>query len=244
MEANALVYGGIAGGATLVGILSVLWQHELALRYSRYINSFAAGTLLTLALAHLIPEATELTSRSLLAVLASFLAFYLLEAAVVFHSGSEIHFDQGCAREAHNKGPVIFSGLFLHSLVDGFVIAVGFAVSFELGLLAAGAVILHELPEGITSFALLLSRMTRKTALILSVTVALATPIGAALAMGPLQGLSESWLGVLLAVAAGSFLYLAAADLIPETHEGNVLHNVGAVLLGAILVYLAAILLE
>ncbi len=244
MALNALLYGGVAGAATLAGILVVRWQQDLAIRYSHYVNSFAAGALLTIALAHLIPESVELASNALLVVLVSFIAFYLLESAIVFHSGSAIHFYERCPRETHNKGPVIFSGLFLHSLIDGFVIAVGFEVSLELGLFAAAGVILHELPEGVTSFTLMLRSMTGKTALFLSVAVALATPAGAAIALGPLGGLSESGLGVMMAVAGGSFLYVAASDLIPETHESKVLQNAVFLLAGAGLLYLLTILLD
>jgi ZIP family zinc transporter/zinc and cadmium transporter len=234
---NALLYSGIAGAATLAGISVVRWKQDMAVRYSHYVNSFAAGSLITIALAHLIPESVELTSNALLVVLATFIAFYLLEAAVVFHSGSAIHFYEGCPRKTHNKGPVIFSGLFLHSLIDGFIITVGFAVSLELGLFAAAGVILHELPEGVTSFALMMRSMSRRVALFLSVAVALATPVGAAIALGPLSGLSESGLGVMMAVAGGSFLYVAASDLIPETHERDVLQNVVFLLAGAGLLY-------
>ncbi|MFC1957931.1 ZIP family metal transporter, partial [Chloroflexota bacterium] len=156
---------------------------------------------------------------------------------VVFHSGSAIHFSEGCPIETHNKGPIIFSGLFLHSLIDGFIIAVGFEVSLELGLFAATGVILHELPEGITSFTLIMRSMRKRTALILSVAVALATPVGAAIALGPLSGMSESALGAMMAVAGGSFLYIAASDLIPETHEKNVLQNVISLLTGVGLLY-------
>jgi zinc and cadmium transporter len=180
----------------------------------------------------------DLASNDLLVVLASFIAFYLLEAALVFHSGSAIHFAEECHVKSHSKGPVIFSGLFLHSLIDGFIIAVGFEVSLELGLLAATGVILHELPEGITTFALLMRSMQGRTALLLSLAVALATPIGAAIALGPLSGLSESALGIMMAVAGGSFLYVAASDLIPETHERNVLQNVVFFLAGAGFLYL------
>ncbi len=242
MALNALLYGGIAGTATLSGILLVIWKRDFAIRYSHYVNSFAAGALLSIALASLIPESLELSENSLLVVLVTFITFYLLEAAVVFHSGSAIHFTEGCSVETHNKGPVIFSGLFLHSLVDGFVIAVGFEVSFELGLFAATGVILHELPEGITSFALLLRSMSGRKALFLSVAVALATPVGAAIALGPLSGLSGSALGIMMAVAGGSFLYVAASDLIPETHERDILQNVAFLLFGAGLLYFLSIL--
>ena len=186
----------------------------------------------------------ELSSNALQVVLASFIAFYILEAAVVFHSGSAIHFYEGCPRETHNKGPVIFSGLFLHSLIDGFIIAIGFEVSLELGLFAATGVILHELPEGVTSFAIMLRSMERKTALILSVAVGLATPAGAAIALGPLSGLSEAGLGIMMAVAGGSFLYVAASDLIPETHEKGAFWNAAFLLVGAGFFYLMAALFE
>ena len=244
MGLNALLYSGIAGVATLVGISVVRWKQNLAIMYSHYVNSFAAGALITIALAHLIPESVELTSNALLAVLGSFIVFYLLEASVVFHSGSAIHFQEGCDRESHSKGPVIFSGLFLHSLVDGFIIAVGFEVSLELGLFTATGVILHELPEGVTSFALLLRSIRRRTALLLSVGVALATPLGAAIALGPLSGLSESGLGLMMAVAGGSFLYVAASDLIPETHERDVVQNAIFFLVGSGLLYLLTTLFE
>ncbi len=244
MALNALLYAGIAGAATLAGISVVRWKQDLAIRYSHYVNSFAAGVLITVALAHLIPESVELANNALQVVLASFIAFYLLEAAIGFHSGSAIHFYEGCPVVRHNKGPVLFSGLFLHSLIDGFIIAAGFEVSLELGLFAAAGVILHELPEGVTSFALMLRSMSRRTALFLSVAVALATPVGAVIALGPLSSLSESGLGVMIAVAGGSFLYVAASDLIPETHERNVLQNAAFLLSGAGLLYLLTILFE
>ena len=244
MALNALLYSGIAGLATLAGISIVRWKRDLAVRYSHYVNSFAAGALITIALAHLIPESVELTSNALLAVLGSFIVFYLLETGIVFHSGSAIHFQEGCARESHTKGTVIFSGLFLHSLIDGFIIAIGFEVSLELGLFAATGVILHELPEGVTSFALMLRSMSKRTALFLSVAVALATPVGAAIGLGPLSGLSEAGLGIMMAVAGGSFLYVAASDLIPETHERNVIQNVFFFLVGSGLLYLLTVLFE
>lgn len=244
MDLNALLYGGIAGAATFAGIMLVVWRQEIAVRYSHYVNSFAAGALLTIALAHLIPEAEELADNALLAVLASFIAFYLVESAVVFHSGSAIHFHNLSTERHVTKGPVIFSGLFLHSLIDGFIIAVGFKTSLALGLFTAAGVIVHELPEGVTSFALMLQYIQRRKALILSIAVALATPVGALVVMGPLGNLLESSLGILMAVAGGSFLYVAASDLIPETHEQAVLQNVISLLVGAGFIFLLTLVFE
>ncbi len=242
MALNALLYGSIAGAATLLGIFVVFKKRDLALKYSHYVNSFAAGTMVTIALAHLIPESVEMAGDALLFVLASFIVFYLLEAGLVFHSGSAIHLCQECAVDLHSRATVLFSGLFLHSLIDGFIIAAGFEASLELGLFAAAGVILHELPEGITSFALMVRSLQNKRALILSLAVALATPVGAAIGSGLFSGLSQASLGAMMAVAGGSFLYIAASDLIPETHEKDVLQNVIFFLAGSGLLYLLTIL--
>lgn len=234
---NALIYGGIAGFSTLCGILLVLWKRDLAVRYSHFVNSFAAGALITLALAHLLPESVELVDDALVVALAAFIGFYLLEAGLVFHSGAAIHYLEHGTHAIRDKAPIIFSGLLLHSLIDGVIIAVGFEVSLELGLFAAAGVILHELPEGVTSFALMLRSMTRRRALALSVAVALATPIGAAIAFGPLEGLGETGVGIMMAIAGGSFLYVAASDMIPETHERDSVRNMIFFLAGVGLLY-------
>ena len=113
-----------------------------------------------------------------------------------------------------------------------------------MGLFAAAGVIVHELPKGVTSFALLMRSMQRRTVLHLSMAVALATPVGVAIGLGPLSGLSESGLGIMMAVAGGSFLYVAASALIPETHEKDVLQNVAFFLVGAGFLYLLTILFE
>lgn len=244
MALNALLYGTIAGLATLGGIALVLWKRDVAIRYSHFVNSFAAGALITLALAHLLPESVELTDNALLVSLGAFIVFYIIEIVLVFHSGSAIHYVEQSQRATHNKAPIIFTGLFLHSLIDGVIIAVGFEVSMELGLFAAVGVIMHEIPEGITSFALLARSMKLRTALLLSVAVGLATPVGAAVALGPLSGMTESGLGMMMAVAAGSFLYVAASDLIPETHERNALQNLVFLLAGAGLMYSLSVLFE
>lgn len=244
MALNALIYGGIAGLATLAGISIVQYRQELAVRYSHYVNSFAAGALISLALAHLIPESVELVDNALFAVLASFIAFYLLEVVFVFHSGSAIHYIERSSRGSYSKGPVIFTGLLLHSFVDGVIITIGFEASFQLGLFAASGVILHELPEGITTFALLVRSVRKTTALALSVAVALATPIGAVIALGPLSGLSQPGLGIMMALAGGAFLYVAASDLIPETYERDVLQNFSFFLAGAGLLLFLAITFE
>jgi len=236
VEFNIILYSAIAGLSTLLGIALVIINEERVVRYSHYVNSFAAGLILGVAFFHLFPESLELSENALLYIFVGFLVFYLLENLMVLHSGSEIHF-KGKRNPQHTKGMVMFSGLFFHSLLDGIIIGVGFEIDPKVGLLTSLGIIMHEVPEGVTSFSLLITSIARNTALKMSIAVALATPLGALISLAFIGGLSESTVGLLLAMAGGSFLYIGASDLIPETHEEKGVANAGFLLLGILFLF-------
>ncbi len=236
---EAVIYSGIAGASSIVGILLVLRWRQWVLSHSHFVNSLAAGVIVGVAFVGLMPEAMEMCEHALAFVLAGFVAFYLVETVIVVHSGAEVHF-HGDGREDHvheSHAWTAFAGLFLHSLVDGIVIGVGFEVSQSVGLMAAAGVILHELPEGATTFALLLNRLKPRTALWLSIAVGLATPVGAIVSVVVLPSMSKGVVGALLAVAAGSFVYVGASDLVPETHTKKGWVNAVFLVLGACLAF-------
>ncbi len=236
IEFSTIFYSTIAGLSTILGIIMVILKEKWVLKHSHYVNSFAAGLILGIAFFHLFPESLELAENAVLFIFIGFLLFYLLENVMVLHSGSEIHFKEK-SNPQHTKGMVMFSGLFFHSLLDGIIIGVGFEIDPKVGLLTSLGVILHELPEGVTTFSILIASIKRKTALKLSVAVALATPVGALISLAFVGGLSEGMVGLLLAMAGGSFLYIGASDLIPETHEEKGFQNAGFLLLGVLLLY-------
>lgn len=243
MEISVIFYGTLAGLATLFGIYVIRRNQEWALKNSDYVNSFAAGLILALVIFHLMPEAIELSELAFYpALFIGFFAFYLLENFIVIHSGSEIHYcldedeEELGAHHLSRIGVMMFSGLAFHSVIDGIIIGIGFELSTEIGFLAAMAVILHEMPEGVTSFAIINEVMPDK-AKILSVIVAIATPLGALFSLLFIRGLSDSMIGILLALAAGTFIYVAASDLIPQTHEKNNLQNLIFFIAGAFLIY-------
>ena len=236
IEFSTIFYSTIAGVSTILGVIMVILKERWVLKHSHYVNSFAAGLILGIAFFHLFPESLELSENALLFVFVGFLLFYLLENVMVFHSGSEIHFREK-GNPQHTKGLVMFSGLFFHSLLDGIIIGVGFEVDPKVGLLTSLGVVLHELPEGVTTFSVLVGSIKRKTALRLSIAVALATPLGALISLAFIGGLSEPVIGLLLAMAGGSFLYIGASDLIPETHEEKGFENAGFLFLGVLLLY-------
>ncbi len=248
MTGNVLLYSSAAGIATLIGIGLLRFAGKRALQYSHRLNSLAAGFILAVAFFHLLPEAADLAEDAMLFAALGFAVFYVLEAVLVVHSGVEIHFQAG--DETARKRPramVAFSGLLFHSLLDGVIIAVAFQadehMAANLGLLTAISVILHELPEGITTFSLLMKSVSQKTAMWMSVAVALATPAGAALSLVIIPDVSQATVGKLVALAAGSFLYIGASDLVPETHGKHGIRNALYLLAGAAAIYVVGILM-
>lgn len=235
---NTLVYGGLAGFATIVGILLILYYREWARRNSVYLIGFAVGTLLGGSFLHIIPESIELYGGSLLLVLVGFLVFYILEHTIMLHSCKE----ETCPE--HLFGVVAMIGLGFHSLVDGIAIGAGFEIGTALGIITALAVLFHEVPEGISAMGIMIhSGVKTSRAVLYSVIVAILTPIGALVAFFLLGGVTPEILGGILAFVGGSFLYVAASDLIPETHKRFKKWNLLAVLLGIGLIYALGIVL-
>ncbi len=227
----------IAGLATITGMYLVLYQKNWAEKNSVYLLSFSAGALLAASFFHIIPESMELYKNSLLVILVGFIFFYLLENLI---SGHHCH-DEQCRLE--NLSTLALISLGFHSFIDGIIIGVGFEVSPEVGIIATLGVILHEIPEGITVMSIMIhARIKKIRAKLYSYLVALATPIGAIAAFFTLRSLAEQSVGILLSIAAGSFLYIAASDLIPETHKEKELINPIFLISGLLIVFIVGIL--
>lgn len=237
---NVAIYGLLAGLATIAGIYLVLAKEPWARRNTIYLISFSAGVLLSVAIGHLLPEAQELSPHALIWFLASFIFFYIIEHGIILHSCRE---NGECP--VHPIDKIALLGIGFHSLLDGVVIGVGFEISFSLGIIATLSVLLHELPEGISTVSVLLhSGYDRKKAVFYSWLVALATPFGAILSYLLVKNISQNILGALLAIAAGSFLYVAASDLIPEIHKKSKFFNIILIILGVLFPFVVKFLLK
>jgi ZIP family zinc transporter/zinc and cadmium transporter len=236
---NTLLYSFIAGFSTVGGIYLVLLKENWAKKNNIYLVSFAAGVLLAASFIDILPEAIELTKSALVYTLIFFLVLYLLEQYLMLQVCTE----ESCER--HSFGLIGFFGIGFHSLVDGIAIGVGFSANLTLGLIATLAVILHEVPEGISILSILINTgYERRKAIFYSWIVAMATPFGAIFAYLLLREVTPQILGIFLAVAAGSFLYIAASYLIPETHRQTRRMNLFFVIAGALLIYIATSLIK
>lgn len=217
-----LSVAGSVGGLITASLLLVV-PKAVRDRVVPWLVSYAVGTLLGAALLGLVPEALESVPapQALGALLAGILAFFVLEKLVIWR-----HSHDGHECDVHRStAALVIIGDTVHTFVDGVVIAAATLVSIPLGATTALAVAAHEIPQEAGDFAILLAAgHSRRRALLLNISSAAGGLAGAA-AMLALGSQLPDALPYVLAFAAGSFLYVAMADLIPTLHHGTLDRN-------------------
>lgn len=197
-----------------VGFLYI--KKEIVPKILLSLVSLSAGALMGGAFLHLLPESIESGvdfEVSGVIVLVAFLAFLIIEK--IFH-WRHCHKD-GC--EVHHIGKMNLIGDFIHNFIDGLVIAASFLVDFNVGIATTLAIALHEIPQEVGDFGVLLySGYEKKKALLYNYLVA------STVILGGLVGFFFNFIigGImpyLLPFAAGGFIYISASDLIPEIRK-------------------------
>lgn len=204
-------------GGVLVASSFLMLGDSIRLKLVPWLISYAVGTLVGVALLALVPEAlAELPARlAMLTMVGGILAFFLLEKAVLWR---HCHDDEACSVHSTAASLVIVGDAF-HTFVDGAVIAAAVLTSVPLGLTTALAVAAHEIPQEVGDVAILLrAGYSRSRAFTLNVLSGVGGILGAA-AMVLASRAVPSALPYVLAFAAGNFLYVAMADLIPDLHR-------------------------
>ena len=151
------------GSVALSGSLLLLNNKWLG-KISGYLLYLAGGTLLASALLGLIPEAAETLDLHdlVLWVLIGILFFFVLEKIILWRT---CH-NSDCERQNHAAAPMIIIGDAFHNAIDGVVIAASFLTSPELGFFVTISVVLHEIPQELGDFGILIkSGFSRKKAL-------------------------------------------------------------------------------
>ena len=243
MTLLAIIVATLVAGVGSVWLAALLGFGMLA-RYTQHMLSLAAGALLATAFMHLLPEAFEsqVGAHELFpTLLIGLIFFFLLDKAELWHHGHEHHHaaeppaDQHAghahshAPDAHSHGHshggraggswAILTGDSVHCFGDGVLIASAFVADMRLGVVAALAVLMHEVPHHMGDLAVLRQSSNNRRVALLKVSLA-----GALTAMGGLVGYFlvaqlEAYLPYFLAVASSSFLYVALADLIPQLQK-------------------------
>ena len=212
------------GSVLLVSLMSLmgvalLSLHETLLRkFLLPLVAFATGALFANVFLHLLPEAVEAAADPIVPfalVLAGIVLSLVIEKFIHWHHCHTLD----CPDHTHPIGTLMIIGDGMHNMLDGILIASAYLASTELGIATTIAVILHEIPQEIGDFAVLIhSGFSRSRALFYNFLSALTAFLGA---IGVLF-LAGSMLHIeliLIPLAAGNFLYIAGSDLLPELHK-------------------------
>lgn len=214
-----LILATIGGVFSLAGGLLLLRNKKLANIISHIASPFAAGALLAAVFFDLLPEALEIDDKGsiLLWVLAGIVGFFLLERRLGwFHHHHEHEKDQNIK---HRLPAMLVVGDTVHNAIDGVAIGIAFLANPGLGVVTALAVALHEIPQEIADFGLLLKAGWKKSKIIkVNILSALASVI-AAVAVYLIGIDMEKIIAPALALVSGMLLYIALSDVLPTVHE-------------------------
>lgn len=246
MNENAVAWTGalasvlIVSLLSLVGALTFVLRRETLARVLPTLVSLAVGALLGNVFFHLLPELGHdgFSAETGALVFLGMLMFFGLERYLGGH-------EHGHVGHATHIAPYAWLNLIgdaLHNFADGLLIAAAWMQSTALGLATTVAVALHEIPQELGDVGILMhARLTRKQALLLNLGTGLVAMLGAFVGLA-LGGRIEGFHGVVLALTAGGFLYIAAADLMPELHRerrtGAAVLQMVALIAGATLTFL------
>lgn len=203
---------------SLIGIVTFSIKVEKLKNVLIYFISFSAGALLGDAFIHLLPEIVKETGFTLqisLYVLTGIAVSFIIEKVIHWR-----HCHMPVTKE--HKHPVAIMNLvgdFVHNFIDGLIIGASYLVSIPVGIATTIAVILHEIPQEIADFGVLVhGGFSKGKALFMNFLTSLSAAMGLvlALALGPLI---EGSIIFLIPFTVGTFIYIAGADLIPELHK-------------------------
>jgi zinc and cadmium transporter len=206
-------------GAILAAALFILLGEKIQKKLIPSLLSFATGTLLSAALLGLIPNAIEIAGEAHLItpiILGGILFFFFLEKLIIWrdcdYKECEVH-------GTHASGPLILIGDAFHNFTDGIVIASAFLTNFYIGLGVSITIIIHEIPQEVGDFGILLHNgMSKKKALLYNM-ISSSTTIPSAIIGFFVLDIFQEIIPAFLAISAASFLYIALSDLTPHLHE-------------------------
>jgi zinc and cadmium transporter len=208
----------LVSAMSLVGVVLVSFSERVLGRLLLSFVSFATGAMLGNVFVNLLPEVIGEAGnieKALLYVLGGMLLSFAIEKVIHWHHCHHL----GCEHHDHAAGKMILLGDGVHNFLDGSLIAAAFMADIRLGVATTIAVILHEIPQEIGDFSILIhSGFTVARALFLNFLSALSSVAGALVVLllaTPVSGIEA----ILLPIAAGNFLYIAGSDLIPELHK-------------------------
>ena len=219
---------------SLIGILALAVKEKFLNKILLLLVALSAGALIGGAFLHLIPEAIEMSESSsvFLLILSGFVIFFIIEKFLHWQ-----HCHEGKCK-IHSFAYMNLVGDFFHNFLDGLIIAGSFILSPSLGISSTIAIAIHEVPQEIGDFGVLIyGGFTKKRAIFFNFLIALTAVLGGIVGY-ILSSSSTIFLSIIPPIAAGGFIYIAASDLIPELKDKpNSLLHLLVFLLGIAIMY-------
>lgn len=200
---------------SLVGIATLAFRDKPLKKIVMFLVALSAGALIGGAFLHIIPESLSFFSMEavFILVLTGFGVFFCIEHYLKWRHCHE----KDC--KIHSFAHMSLFGEAIHNTADGLIIAAAFITSIPVGISATIAVAIHEIPQELGDFGVLVHGGYKKSkALLFNFLVALTAILGGIFGYF-FTSITQISLASLLPIAAGGFIYIAASDLIPEMRK-------------------------
>lgn len=227
------------GASLLIAVISIVGvlffgNNKILANYKRYIAPLAVGVFLSLVLYELIPETLKISPEyGGIVVAIGFIAFYILSA--ILHRKFHNKKDVDCNKKS--AGLLLLIGDSIHNIADGIILGGAFLINPAVGFATAIGLALHEIPQEIIEFGVLIrAGYTKKKALLLNLISASSIVIGTILIL-IVADHAVDYVWIMTGIVAGNLLFLAASDLLPRIHgniqnHGNIRKSTLSIILG------------
>lgn len=201
---------------SLIGIFTLSIKEKLLHKIIFGLIGFSAGALIGGAFLHILPEALENTpsDKVFTYLIFGIILFFLMERYLHWR---HCHEEGRCDVHAFTYLNLVGDGF--HNFIDGMVIAASFLISFKLGVATTMAVVLHEIPQELGDFGVLVYGGFSKAKALLYNFVSALLSVAGAIAGYFISDFAKGFSSFILPLTAGGFIYIATSDLIPEIHK-------------------------
>jgi len=213
---TALATSSVAALVTSLGIYTIRRFADWGHRNTTYFMCFAAGVLISSSFLHIVPKSLSMNPQAPTWLLVGFFGMHLFNRFL-----TAFVCEKDPAKKEYAIGIVPMLGIGFHSFIDGFIYSIAFTVSILTGFLATLGMVLHEFPEGIITYLLLVrGGVGERRAMVLAFLAAAATtPLGMLVSYPFISAIDRQTLGALLALSAGALIYVGATHLLPKAEQ-------------------------
>jgi len=234
---TALATSALAALVTSLGIYTIRRFADWGHRNTAYFMCFAAGVLISASFLHIIPKSFSMNPQAPIWLLVGFLGLHLFNRFI-----TAFVCEKDPDKKEYAMGITPMLGIGFHSFIDGFIYSIAFSVSILTGYLATLGMVLHEFPEGIITYLLLVRGGfgERKAMVLAFLAAAATTPLGMLVSYPLISSIDKQALGALLSLSAGALVYVGATHLLPraeqEKRKFSLVALAGGVLVAVIIV--------